>query len=125
MLVDQGTMRLCGVYHRHRSNKKCDGFTKQGPSEIRNLLEKFVEPEVKVDGLWEEKPHVTADNYFTDDHLLNWMGVNKYGYCATTARNKLPSDINDKYLHKEHVQGKKNAKAARFLSQLYLCVRKV
>ena len=60
-------------------------------------------PPVKVttsDKLWPNgKPHITADNFFTHEKLLKWLGENGYGYLGTAARNKLWKGIDKKYFH--------------------------
>ena len=69
VLADVGTNLIRGIYHRHKDNKKSPGFTQQGPSEVRNLLEKYVEGNVGSGKIWESKPHITCDNFFYDEKI--------------------------------------------------------
>jgi len=108
--------RLYGAIHRHKSNPKCEGTWPAGPSEIRHLVEKYVH-EYVGDGdncLWSEKPHIVADNYFTHELLLDWLGKNGYGYLGTAARNQLIKGMNTSYFHKEKMTVNRVNKAARF-----------
>ena len=108
--------RLYGAIHRHKSNPKCEGTWPAGPSEIRYLVEKYVQ-EYVGDGencLWSEKPHIVADNYFTHELLLDWLGKNGYGYLGTAARNQLIKGMNTSYFHKEKMTVNRVNKAARF-----------
>jgi hypothetical protein len=106
LLLDVGTMRLRGVLHRHKNNPKSPGFTQACPSEVRQLLEKNVDEHVGPGKLWPMKPHITADNYFCDDKICDWIGENGYGLTATTARYNLPGKIDHKYFHKTDTSGK-------------------
>jgi hypothetical protein len=94
------------VLHRHRDNPKSPGFTQAGPSEVRHLLEKNVEEHVGPGKLWQRKPHITADNYFCDDKICDWIGENGYGSTATTSKLNLPGKIDHKHSHKKDTSGK-------------------
>lgn len=108
--------RLYGAIHRHKSNPKCEGTWPAGPSEIRHLVEKYVADYVGDgdDCLWSEKPHIVADNYFTHELLLDWLGKHGYGYLGTAARNQLIKGMNTSYFHKEKMTVNRVNKAARF-----------
>ena len=51
LMLDVGTMCLRGFFACHRAAPKCEGFTWNGPSEVRKLVERFVEGNVGVDKL--------------------------------------------------------------------------
>ena len=102
LLLDCGTMRPRGVIHRHKKQEKCPGWNMDlGPSEVRQLVEQFVEENVGPGKLWSKKPHITAANHFSHDVLFNWLGEKGYGYIGTVARDRLISGIENKYFHKE------------------------
>ena len=55
---------------------------------------------VGPDKLWPNgKPCIIANNFFTHEKLLKWLGENGYGYLGTAARNKLFKAIPKKYFH--------------------------
>eukprot|EP00536_Pseudo-nitzschia_multiseries_P011129 jgi/Psemu1/27953/gm1.27953_g len=59
--------------------------------------------------LWKRHPHLTADNFFNGDSILDWMGERELGIIGTVARNKLPKGVPHQYFHKEnasHSSGK-------------------
>ena len=69
----------------------------------------------QIKKIFKSHPTVIADNYFTDDKMQMWIGENKFGCIATTARNFLPKDIPKVYLHHlKSTPGCKKSKVARF-----------
>ena len=65
--------------------------------------------------IFRNKPTVTADNFFFDDKMLDWIDENGYSVIGTCARNLLPGDIDKKYSHTEkHKSGCPYSKVARF-----------
>ena len=99
ILADVGTNMIRGIVHRHRKNVKPEGFTQPGPSEIRTLLENYVEGNVGEVKLWDCKPHITADNYFYDEKIRDWIGTNGYGWTSTMAKNELLKEIPKHHFH--------------------------
>eukprot|EP00536_Pseudo-nitzschia_multiseries_P008185 jgi/Psemu1/19794/gm1.19794_g len=62
--------------------------------------------------LWNRPPHLTVDNFFNGDCILDWM----------VARNKLPKGVSHKYFHKESASqsGKKIAGVAQMCNPVTL-----
>ena len=106
VLADVGTNMIRGIIHRHRDNAKPEGFTQPGPSEIRHLLERYVEDNVGEGKLWERKPHVTCDNYFYDEKILKWIGENAYGLTCTMAKNELLKGFKKESFHHKDTSSK-------------------
>ena len=110
--------------HRHKltANNRPAGFNAEGPAEvvgmvalIERLLQRpgYNEVEVMKDGanvtheykmkpIYTQRPHITADNYFSGDNVLDYLGERGYGITMTTRRDRLPKDLKQ-YLHHEKV----------------------
>eukprot|EP00536_Pseudo-nitzschia_multiseries_P016788 jgi/Psemu1/47787/gm1.47787_g len=61
-------------------------FSRGGQMVILSDVDRYVIPEIGK--LWSSPPHLTADNFFNSDSILDWM---------------LPKTVKDKYFHKENV----------------------
>ena len=65
--------------------------------------------------IFRNKPTVTADNFFFDDKILDWIGKNDYSAIRICARNLLSGDIDKKYLHAQKHQSRCSySKVTRF-----------
>ena len=58
------------------------------------------------------------DNFFSGDKMLNWLGVNGFPASMTDRRDRLPKEIDGKYLHKEKTGTGPATKVARFLQPI-------
>ena len=38
-------------------------------------------------------PHSAWDNYFSGDHIMDWLGGNGFGATMTCRRDKLPGEV--------------------------------
>ena len=91
--------------------------------EARRLIEALESMVVKSDDtstsnfqIYDQNPHVTMDNYFSGDKVLDWIGSKGFGATMTCRRDRLPSSIPSKYLHKQKTDSSKRTKVARFLN---------
>ena len=106
--------------HRHKCHAPIVGFTRQGPMEVRMILEdmKWLVQGQESDGrrqIFMEKPHSTWDNFFSGDDINDYVGVNGYGVTTTCRRDRLPKGVPNCYFHKvSTAPGDKKAKVARF-----------
>jgi hypothetical protein len=79
--------------HHHKNHDKPRGWTKQGPFEVKCILEDVQNMVHHVDGdgddddtddhqifLWDELPHFTWDNYFSGDQIFDYMGDKGFGH---------------------------------------------
>ncbi len=58
--------------------------------------------------------HVTADNHFSGDNVMKFIGTKGYGITVTCRRDRFPADIKQ-YLHREkNKPGDEMAKAMRY-----------
>eukprot|EP00536_Pseudo-nitzschia_multiseries_P016987 jgi/Psemu1/48827/gm1.48827_g len=69
----------------------------------RDIFTKYAIPEIGK--LWSSPPHLTADNFFNGDWMLDWMGGLGFGMIGSVAQNRLPKTVEDKYFHKENLAG--------------------
>eukprot|EP00536_Pseudo-nitzschia_multiseries_P011888 jgi/Psemu1/30409/gm1.30409_g len=76
-----------------------------------DIFTKYVIPEIGK--LWSSPPHLTADNLFNSDLILDWMGGLGFGRIGTVAQNRLPKTVEDKYVHKENVSSTSAKRCSR------------
>jgi hypothetical protein len=65
--------------------------------------------------VYTRKPHFTANNFFSSEKLIEWLGEKGYGMTATSARNRIPTEITP-YTHYQQVADTSHmrCKAMRF-----------
>ena len=133
--------------HRHSlqtASTRPAGFGQQGPAEVVWLMKqldalivnqaedgdleildraKGVKPySVPRKLIFSSPPHFTADNHFSGDHVMDYVGSHGYGITCTTRRDCLPTELK-KYLHHE----KKDSNNARMKVMRFenpICVTK-
>eukprot|EP00536_Pseudo-nitzschia_multiseries_P009575 jgi/Psemu1/23591/gm1.23591_g len=66
-----------------------------------HIFTKYFIPEIGK--LCSFPPHLTADNFFNSDSILDWMGGLGFGMIGTVAQNRHPKSVEDEYFHKENV----------------------
>ena len=126
VITDVHRFRPRAYCHRHKMhppfpNAKKDGWTKSGPNETRRILESIL-PMVKGEDIvsnkkqiFKSKPHITWDNYFSDDVIMDWCGKNGFGMLCTVQRGRLPKGIPTKYFQKLPTSnGDNSSKVGRF-----------
>lgn len=124
MVMDANRLRPRAYMHRHKLYHEVfpekNNWSKNGPFELYNLskeLLKMVDDsgDQHTKKIFRKKPCITADNYFIDDQVLDWIGEQGLGAVGTNARDKLPKDIPPAYLHKNKTAPKNQAaKVARY-----------
>ena len=133
--------------HRHSlqtARTRPAGFGQQGPAEVVWLMKqldqlivdraddsnveimdraKGVKPySVPKKQIFDSPPHFTADNHFSGEHVMDYVGSQGYGITCTTRRDRLPTELK-KYLHHE----KKDSNDARMKVMRFenpICVTK-
>lgn len=116
LVVDAQSGRVRAYTHRHKCHSKEEfpELTVEGNREIMRLVKKVEELMERSNGIFSEKPCVTADNYFSSETILDHMGRKGFGFLSTTRRDRLPRGVPGKYFHKETTSNKdKRAKVAR------------
>jgi hypothetical protein len=93
IISDVDRLRPRAYIHRHKKHEKPRGWNKQGPFEVKCILEDVTNM-VRVDGvdddsdddriyLWDELPHFTWDNFFSGDQIFDYMGNKGFGALIT------------------------------------------
>jgi hypothetical protein len=125
LVSDLDWMRPRAHVHRHKLHKRPKGITAEGPNEVRLIWEQL-KPMVagNEDGenvnpllptkpiLFSEKPHITWDNYFSGDSVLEYAAKEGFGVTMTVSRNCLPSGVPGKFFHKDKATNDIRAKSA-------------
>ncbi|KAL7528119.1 hypothetical protein ACHAXR_005384 [Thalassiosira sp. AJA248-18] len=130
--------------HRHKVHQRpVVGFNAEGPSEIYALLNdiddliqgrrtndesSFTVPNEFICGdastyakkkIYQSPPHITADNHFSGEHVLDLAGGKGYGLTMTTRRDRYPRGLKP-YLHHEKVlPGDKKAKVMKYENPIF------
>ena len=106
------------IYEELYSEKKL--WKKKGTFEMMYLAKQLMLlKNQNGENLFPSKPCITADNYFQDDQIMEWMGQEGFGAILTSARDRLPGDIPSQYLHKaKTLPGNKAAKLAKFVQPI-------
>jgi hypothetical protein len=121
VLVSDASRNRPRIYmHRHKCHDKYDGWTKQGPAEVRRLME-IITPRIKGEAeiaglrqIFMERPHSTWDNFFSGDQIFNWLGERGFAATMTCRRDRLPSGVPKEYLHAKKTVSDTRSRAARF-----------
>jgi len=135
LCADVGRNRVRAYTHRHKCHDVPQGWTREGPREIRRIAECLM-PKVRQDDaneedddgrdggflfrnrqriLFSEWPHITCDNYFGDERIDDWLGASGFGFLHTTRRDCLPSGVPVWAFHKQSVNPKDlRSRVARF-----------
>jgi hypothetical protein len=121
VLVSDASRNRPRIYmHRHKCHEKYDGWTKQGPAEVRRLMEIItprIQGQTEVEGIrqiFKEFPHSTWDNFFSGDQIFNWLGEKGFAATMTCRRDRLPFEVPKEYLHAKKTVSDARSKAARF-----------
>ena len=117
MLYDISRRFPRAYVHRHKLHQREPPFTSVGLSEMvmlvkqvdlmiqsdkesaEGLILSIPNPSgmnsftYKMKPIYAKAPHITADNLFSSEKLMDWLGAKGYGMTATCARNNIPSNI--------------------------------
>ena len=106
LLVGTYSRYVLAYTARHKFHPKVKGFTQEGPSEVKRLVEETIplikgKPKPRSDTrrqIFDRNYHVTLDNYFSGQNTLVLLGENNLGGMLTCRRDRLPPGTK-KYLH--------------------------
>lgn len=123
MVVDADRIRPRAYIHRHKLQTKY--WNSQGENEVRLIYEELIplitggttnRPRPLFKG---EKPHITWDNFFSGDNIMQYAAEQGFGFTSTCRRDRLPKGIPSKYLHKGKTDSSARPKAARFEEPIF------
>ena len=117
LFVPVDTLCPVAIVHRHKCHTPRPPFNAQGPHEVM-LLHDELEP-LLAKGLFGEKlPHLTMDNHFADDAVMDFLGKEGWSAVMTCPRNRLPKGVPDQFWHKAQTATDARAKSARMLQPI-------
>jgi hypothetical protein len=120
IVSDLDWIRPRAYVHRHNLHVKPAGFTVMGQVEVKMIMDKLapmVEGEPCLPGIkkiFPCKPFMTFDNYFSGDPIMKYAGENGWGLLTTCRRDRLPAEIDGKYLYKAKEAANKVNRVGRF-----------
>jgi hypothetical protein len=125
LIADVHRNRPRAYCHRHKvhatfPNFKALGWTKEGPCEVRRILEKITplikgQPSNGLRQIFPSKPHTTWDNHFSGDVIFDYCGANEFPVLMTVRRDRLPGGVPSKHWCKEKTSnGDRRARVGRF-----------
>ena len=106
--------------HRHKLNKRYEGLSYEGPNEIRALWEEGLKPLCQHNNsligraIFSQKPHITADNYFSGEPIMMYAAAEGFGFTSTVARDRLPKGVPSKYWCKKTTPSNTRSRHARY-----------
>jgi hypothetical protein len=132
ILSDVDRLRPRAYVHRHKCHNYA--FNQKGPSEVKiiyeqlKLLMKPVETDVvgwRHPTILHQKPHMTWDNFFSGNDILEHAALAEFGLTMTCRRDRLPDSkiIPGKYWHKEKTTSTARPKAARYEQPIFVIKR--
>ena len=119
---------VCVSANRHKLHPKYFAKGGFGQTEVKliwDMLKPLCEPNNKFrpTPIFRDKPHITWDNYFCGDQLMEYAAEEGFGLTMTVRRDRLPADIPNKHLQKQKTDSSARPRAARFQHPIF-CVKK-
>ena len=127
MVSDVDRIRPRAYIHRHRLHERQFDKGRPGQSEVKLLwqaLEPLCQPnnQYRPHALFRELPHMTWDNYFCGDELMDYAATVGFGLTMTCRRDALPAGIPAEYLQKKKTDSEARSRAARFERPIF-CIK--
>jgi len=128
IVSDVDWIRPRAYLHRHKLHTKL--FNTQGPNEVRLLWETQLLPLCQHDNvllgraLFQVKPHITWDNFFSGDEIMEYAADNGFGLTMTCRRDRFPKNVPKEHFHNKKVQVNKRTRSARFEQPIFAIKRK-
>jgi len=123
IVSDVDRIRPRAYIHHHKCHS--EKAKQQGPNEVMHLWEDVLLPmclpnnKFRGRPLFREKPHMTWDNFYSGDNIMEYAHDQGFGFTCTVRRDRLPKGIPSKYWHKEKTNSTWRPKAARFLQPIF------
>ena len=98
MLLDARRRYVYAYTARHKFYKQEKGWTCTGPVEVKRMIE-LINPLIKGNPkdendtrrqVFDDAPHITLDNFFSGDQVLEYLGQRGYQATMTCRRDRLP-----------------------------------
>jgi hypothetical protein len=132
LISDVDWIRPRAYVHRHKLHEK--EFSVAGQNEVHLIWQKVKKLLVQTDeneenvnpllprrnGIFREKPHFTWDNYFSGDRIMEYAAKEGFGMLSTCRRDRLPTGVAGKYLHKEATGTNCRSRHSRYENPIFL-----
>ena len=90
---------------------------------MKNLIDgsEYVVPVKKI---YPKRPHITADNHFSGENVMSFVGESGFGMTVTCRRDRFPPGLKNYFNHKKVASTDRRTRFARF-EQPILAVKRV
>jgi hypothetical protein len=131
IISDVSCTRPRAYIHRHKKHTMPPGWTKQVHFEAKSMIDELLlkveddsddEDESKI---FKSPPHITFDNYFCDDVVLDYMGQRGFGATMMNRRDCLPQGIPGMYICKEKTEAKTQRSSVAIFNNPITLVKEV
>ena len=126
IVSDAYSFRPRAIVHRHKLHHRPPGFTCGGPNEVRMIVDKLAPMVRQQDGsnprgIFTCYPHITWDNYFSGETILNYLGQKGFGATMTCRKDRFPAGVPKIYFHHERGNGvTERSRVARYCNPITL-----
>ena len=121
LISDVHRVRPCSYLHHHKLHTK--HYNCAGPNELRLLWERMMplfQPNThRTRDMFRQKPHITCDNFFSGDGIINYACEQGFGVTMTCRRDRLPKGVPGKYLCKLKTPVDKRSRASRWMHPIF------
>lgn len=131
LVSDIDWIRPRAYMHRHKVHEKEEGWSLQGPAEVKHILKDLDELIVNDFNsligkpIFAEHPHITWDNFFSGEKIAMHCASKGYGMTTTLRRDRFPSGVPKKFFHFQKTQpGAARPRAAKYIAPI-VAVKKV
>ena len=125
LLSDAHRIRPRAYLHRHKLHHK--HYNCAGPNEVRLLWEwlhpLFQQSTYRTRGIFRQKPHITCDNFFSRDDIVNYACEQGFGLTMTCRRDRLPRGAPSKHLCKLKTPVNKRTRASCWMHPIF-CLKR-
>jgi hypothetical protein len=85
---------------------------------IKNLLDgkEYTVPKKKI---YANRPHITADNCFSRENVMDYIGKNGFGITTTCRRDGFPRGLKDYFHHEKVPSHDKRTRVAQFKQSIF------
>ncbi len=78
---------------------------------------------VPIKKIYSKRPHITADNHFSGENVMSFMGENSFGMTCTCLRDRFPPGLKRYFNHEKVISTDKRTRVARFEQPIFAVKR--
>jgi hypothetical protein len=128
LVSDTDRIRIRAYIHRHKLHHQ--HYSIAGQNEVYLIWQKLkvlVNNEDNIEnvhpsrrGIFSEKPHITWDNFFSGQKIMEYAASEGFGLTMTCRRDRLPVGIEKQYLHVDPTGTGPRSRHGRFENPIFL-----